>query len=256
MRQVDLGAVAGLSQELISRIELGYADATSLRVLRSIAQALGATVRVELRWRGASLDRLLDEGHAVLSGVTAARLRRLGWQVEVEATYAHFGERGSIDLLAWRPPGYVLVVELKTELASIEQTFRRLDEKVRLAPLIARDRFGWTCDQVSRLVVMSEDRTSRRRVARHEAVIDAVLPMRGSSVRRWLRAPTQRMAGLLFMTPTTRAGDRSSPAQIRRVRRQRSGQLVADSRSPLHGQHPSEPPASVASLANTTPDGA
>jgi hypothetical protein len=55
-----------------------------------------------------------------------------------------FGERGSIDLLAWHESSRtLLVIELKTELTSVEETLRRHDSKVRLAPGIARERFGW-----------------------------------------------------------------------------------------------------------------
>ena len=48
-----------------------------------------------------------------------------------------------VDLLAWqRATRTLLVVEIKTVLASSEEMLRRLDTKTRLGPIIAR-RFGW-----------------------------------------------------------------------------------------------------------------
>ena len=74
-----------------------------------------------------------------------------------------YGERGSIDLLAWHEASRtLLVIEFKTELTSIEETLRRHDSKVRLAPGIARERFGWDPAVDARLLVLPEDRTARR----------------------------------------------------------------------------------------------
>jgi Holliday junction resolvase-like predicted endonuclease len=72
-----------------------------------------------------------------------------------------YGERGSIDLLAWHEATRtLLVVEVKTEVASIEATLRKHDEKVRLARRVAADRFGWQATVTSRLLVLP--RTSPR----------------------------------------------------------------------------------------------
>ena len=94
----------------------------TLRSVRAIAAAADAYMVSELRWRGGGLDRLLDEDHAGLVGVIVAELRGLGWRVEVEVSFSHFGERGSIDILALHPmTGALLVIEIKTQLASIEE---------------------------------------------------------------------------------------------------------------------------------------
>lgn len=121
-RQRDLAVAAGLSQQLVSLVERGHLDRVTLRSVRAIAAAADAYMVSELRWRGGGLDRLLDEDHAGLVGVIVAELRGLGWRVEVEVSFSHFGERGSIDILALHPmTGALLVIEIKTQLASIEE---------------------------------------------------------------------------------------------------------------------------------------
>src|SRR4029079_17838803 len=86
------------------------------------------------------IDRVADEGHAALVGLVAALLEGLGWQVRPEVSFSVFGERGSIDLVAWHPTARILlVVEVKTSLNSVEETLRRHDLKVRLfSPVCGR----------------------------------------------------------------------------------------------------------------------
>jgi hypothetical protein len=143
---------------------------------------------------------LLDERHAQLAGRSTERLRGLGWHVQPEVSYSHFGERGSIDLLGWREAfATLVVVELKTELASIEETLRTHDTKVRLAPQVVRERFGWRAGRVGRLLILLESTSNRRRVERQARVLQAALPIRGSAVTEWLRRPSAPLAGLLFL---------------------------------------------------------
>ena len=62
-----------------------------------------------------------------------------------------------LDILAGHVrSGCVAVIEIKTELVSIEQTARRLDEKVRLAGPIAAERFGWSPHSVSKILVLPD----------------------------------------------------------------------------------------------------
>jgi transcriptional regulator with XRE-family HTH domain len=200
-RQQDLAEKAGVSQGLVSLVERGRLDAVTIRKLRRVLGALDAETLFDVRWRGGLLDRLLDERHATLVGKVATVLSRFGWQVVPELTYSVFGERGSIDLVAWHATSRtLLVVEVKTELASIEATLRKLDEKVRLAPSLVNERFGWRPGPVARLLVLPADRTQRRRVARHGAVLDRALPARGPVVRMWLRGPQASIAGIAFLS--------------------------------------------------------
>jgi hypothetical protein len=176
---------------------------------------------LELRWRAGALERLLDEDHARLVGFLMNEMRGLGWEVQAEVTYAEYAERGSIDVLAFHPRWQILlVIEVKTDLPSVEATLRKLDEKVRLAPGIARKRFGWTPRTVARMVALPADRTLRRRVERQASVLAAALPVRGVEVRRWLAEPVGSMAGLWFVTGTNgRSANQRSPGRERvRVR--------------------------------------
>jgi len=218
-RQVDLASLAGCSQSLVSLIERGHLDRISLRRLRRVLAALDAWSSLEVRWRGPDLDRLLDARHARIVDAVAARLRMAGWTVEVEVTYSEFGERGSFDLLAFHPRlGVVLAVEVKTELVSVEATLRKLDEKERLAATVALKRFGWQARSVSRLLVIAEGPTARRRVQRHAALFSRAFPARNVAVRRWLRKPVGRLSGLWFFSDSNgRSGksDRRRPDRVR-----------------------------------------
>src|SRR5206468_5248101 len=151
-QQGDLAKRARTSQSAISRIERGHGDRIPLCALRTILEQLDAEVGYEVRWRAGALDRLLDERHARLVGLATQLLVGAGWEMIPELTYSTYGERGSIDLLGWSAASrHLIVVEVKTELVSVEATLRKLDEKVRLAPAVARERLGWQAEHVSRL---------------------------------------------------------------------------------------------------------
>jgi transcriptional regulator with XRE-family HTH domain len=199
-RQLDLARAAGCSQNLVSLVERGHLERASTRLLRRVMAALDAVAVIEIRWRGAALDRLLDEDHARLSGAIATELARLGWEVQPEVSYSSYGERGSIDLLAWHAETRtLLVIEVKTDLPSAEATLRKLDEKVRLAPAIARERFGWQPLALGRLLILPESQTLRRRVAKHR-LFERALPGRNVPVRRWVSHPAGGLAGLWFFS--------------------------------------------------------
>lgn len=218
-RQIDLAAAAGCSQGMVSLVERGHLDRVSLRVVRAIVGALDARAVVHVSWRAGELDRLLDEDSAVVVAALAGQLRRAGWIVETEVTYARYGERGSYDLLAYHPEqGIVLVVEVKTELPSVEATLRKLDEKTRLAPTVARDRFGWRVRGVARLLVMPDERTLRRRVERHRALLEGAFPLRSVAVRRWIQTPVGVVSGLWFLTVTNVGSGIQKPGRRSRVR--------------------------------------
>lgn len=209
----------------MSRIERGQIADMPVRRVAAIARALDADLVVSLRWRGGELDRLLDEGHAAILGRVAELLQACGWITESEVTYSVYGERGSIDLLAWHPATRtLLVVEIKTELTSVEATLRKHDEKVRLAARIADERFGWRATSTARLLVLPNLSTARRRVERHGAVLGTAYPVRGEVLRAWLRQPTPRdlsvrpVSGLLFVSPAHPVRGRSRSITRKRVR--------------------------------------
>jgi hypothetical protein len=128
-----------VSQSTVSRIERGELQGIPVGVLRRVFAAAGATVVLIPSWRGGTLDRLLDEWHALLSAAALEGLRRNDWVVLPEVSFSHFGERGSIDLLAGHAATRTcLTVEVKTEITSLEGLQRRLDAKVRLGRAGAR----------------------------------------------------------------------------------------------------------------------
>jgi hypothetical protein len=184
----------------ICRIERGQADRFAMRRLFQVAEALGARVHVRVLWQGEELDRLLDRAHAQLVDEVVRRLHAAGWVAEPEATYQVASERGSIDVLAWHPAiGHVLVVEVKSTIPDVQSLLAGINRKARVAPIVAGYR-GWGRGPVSRLLVLPDDRTVRRRVGRFAATFDAVLPERSVAVRRWIRSPDRPLAGILFLT--------------------------------------------------------
>ena len=162
----------------------------------------------------------MDEGHAALVGRLTVMLRDLGWEVRLEVSYSVYGERGSIDVLAWHPVARVLlVVEVKTELVAVEETLRKHDQKARLAGKISAERFGWETRAVGRLLVLPSLSTPRRRVERHAAVMDVAYPLRASTLRKWLEAPGGAAAGLLFLDVTDGAPHIRSAIARKRIRK-------------------------------------
>ncbi len=205
-----------LSRGVVGRIERGRADRVSVHVLVRVAAALGGTVNVRLLWQGEGLDRLLDSAHAALTEGMLSRLRSLGWEVATEVSFSIRGERGTIDILAFHPEtGSLLVIEIKSVVPDLQAMLGTLDRKARLATEIARDQ-GWVVRSVSRLLVLPDDRTARRRVEQHAATFDATLPARSVEVRRWLAAPTGRLAGVLFLTYGHQESTRHRVARPRR----------------------------------------
>jgi transcriptional regulator with XRE-family HTH domain len=218
LRQTDVAKRAGVTQQLVSRIELGRAADVTLATVRRVVAAAGADYVGHVAWRGGSLDRLLDEGHADVVGTVMTLLRRRGWTVLSEVTFSQWGERGSIDVLAWHPATrMLLVVEVRTEITSAEETLRRLDVKVRLAPRIGEERFGMRPRSVARLLVVADRSTNRRRVARLAPLLDTAFPLRGTAVRDWIRRPADPIAGILY------AGEREAGRTRRRMRRPAGG---------------------------------
>lgn len=239
LRQIDLGAKAGVSASVISRIENGKLDAVSVATLQRVAEALDATFEVRISWNGEGLDRLLDQAHAGLVEALVKRLQADGWVTEVEVSFSIFGERGSIDVLGYHEAtGMVLVTEVKSVVPDSQATLVGVDRKARLVPEIARER-GWTCRGVARLLVIGDSSTSRRRVDALGATYRTAFPVRGREVDRWLRRPDGPICGLLFVPYSQPTQGRTSTTGMQRVRRPRSGRGAASARSaaPIRASH-------------------
>jgi len=220
LTQESLSSKSGVARWRIVWLESGRVDALRVGDVEQILDALGARFYLGVSHNGAALDRLLDEVHAALVGSFVELLQRLGWESRVEISFSEFGDRGSIDILAWHAASRaLLVVEIKSELGSVEGTLRPLDVKGRLAAKLARERFGWDAASVSRVLVFPEDRTVRRQVERHGRVLRSALPARSRALRSWLAAPIGSINGIWFLTNASPANVKRNPSSLRRVRR-------------------------------------
>ena len=223
LTQEGLAKESGVSPEKISRIEADLLEALRFEDVERSLGALGAELEVRARYRGAEADRLLDEGHARLVAFVVDVLRRHGWDARVEVTYSEWGERGSYDVLAWYPAARVLlVVEVKSELPSVEGTLRPMDAKLRLARKVAGERFGWQPLIVGRVLVLPEDRSARRAVDRHATVLRQALPADSRAFRSWLRAPSEPIAAVWFVSDPSKRGWQRNSSAVHRVRRPRA----------------------------------
>lgn len=206
--QAALGSKAGLSQTAVSRVERGFGDRFTVQVLARLVTALGARISLRVLSHGEDLDRLLDAGHAEIVERVARLLRGRGWEVVPEATFSIFGERGSIDVLAFHPTtGALLVIEVKSVVPDVQVTLSGIDRKARLAAKVAQER-GWRVRSVSRWLVLPGDKTSRRRIEQHAETFRAALPGRSVEMRRWSAAPDRPVAGIVFVAPSTQATGR------------------------------------------------
>ena len=216
-RQEDLAARSGVSPSTISRLERGHPGSLSLDMIRRVAKALDVRVDLVPRWRAGDLDRLLNAKHSQLHELVARWFAKElpAWILAPEVSYAIFGERGVVDIVAWHPGRRaILVIELKTDIVDVNQIIGKVGEKARLIRQIVKDR-GWDPLTVSTWLIVAAGRTNRARISAHQAVLRAAFPADGRVVRRWLADPVGRVAGLTIW------GDRAARtlAPTRRVRR-------------------------------------
>ena len=220
-RQRDVGDKAGVSQQLVSLVELGAFDVVGLDNVRAVAKAVDATIELTPRWRGPELDRLLDAGHAALVDRVVHVLGSEGWEVIVEWTFSHFGERGSADVVAWhRQSASLLVVEVKTRIVDMQALLASDDRKARLAAELLPDERGWHPQRSGRLLVLPATSTAHDALRRHAAIVAATYPARTREIRRWIAAPNGLIAGVWLVRSTKGAG---SPHAVRRAAGTRVG---------------------------------
>jgi len=218
-RQRDLSSRARVRQQEVSDVERGHLDKVRVGTLRRITGALDARTAMDFQWRGGTLDRLVDHGHAELVERAAAVLTACGWRVRPEVSFAIFGERGSIDLLAWHEATRTaLIIEVKAELTSVEETLRRFDVKERVAATVVRQTLGWEPVLIGRLLVFPETSTARRRVAEHARTFASRFPNHGRELRGWLRAPAGEFAAVWFLSGVPTVGTKKSATPPHRVR--------------------------------------
>lgn len=212
-RQHDLALRAGVSDTLVGVLELGGAERMSVRRVRRVCAALGIRLGWDAGYRRAEVAQLRDERHAALAERVARHLESLGWLVAAEVSFNEYGDRGRIDLLAYEPSSRtLLVIEIKTVMADLQELLGGLDVKHRLAGMVAR-RLGWHALIVVPAIILLDHTTNRRRVDTHERLL-ARFTLRGRAARRWLRRPDGKPTGVLLLVNVPN----SNRTGIRRVR--------------------------------------
>lgn len=218
LRQQDLADLAGVSQKVVSLLERGRIEEVSVRNQRRVCAGLGIESELDLRWRGGLGDRLIDRVHASIVEAVTAELVGAGWDALPEFTFNEFGERGSVDILAWHPGrAALLIVEVKSRITDVQAMLMSMSRKVRLVPaVVARER-RWDRRALGIIVALPDSHANRDLIARHPATFEASFPARTSACRAWANAPIGDLAGLWFL-PRSRSSN-TAPASPRRVRR-------------------------------------
>ena len=215
LRQADLARLAGVSRATVSLLERGHWERLAIARVRGIAAAIDVRVEVVGRWRGGDASRLLSRRHSLLAETFATFMAgQLDWVAEPEVSFAVYGERGVVDLLAWHEPtAHLLVVELKTEFVDFNEMLGTLDRKLRLARTIGASR-GWHARLISAWLIVADTKTNRRHAKQHATLLHSRLALDGRQLRAFLRDPSRSTTGLAFWTDTN--GGSASPRVGRR----------------------------------------
>src|SRR5262245_29589110 len=201
LRQVDLAAMCGVHQGVISDLELGRLEQVGLATARRVGDRLDVRLTVTAHWQGGEADRLLDRAHASIVEHVVGFLRAANWQVIPEFTFNVFGDRGSVDILAWHPVERILlIVEVKSTLTDLQAMLASMSTKVRVVPGAVRDSQGWQPQRVAVVLVAPGTHGNRAVVNRHAATFDVSLPARSHAVRSWIRQPKGSLAGIWFVS--------------------------------------------------------
>jgi transcriptional regulator with XRE-family HTH domain len=249
LRQADLAAQAGVAASVVSRLEHGEFDRSSLRSVRAVAARLGATLELVPRSAGGEFDRLVNARYAALGELVAAWIKsRTGWFVAAEVSFAVYGERGIYDLLAWHEAtDSLVVIELKTAIVDIDELLGTLDRKRRLALRIAGER-GWAARSVGAWLVIGDSKTNRRRVAEHHTLLRSALPRDGRSFAPVFAHPEDGpVSGIVFWPNSPGAKVRHPIVASERVVKPRKPAERLNPRSDKRGKGGREP-ATLASV--------
>jgi Holliday junction resolvase-like predicted endonuclease len=190
----------------------------SLAMLERHASALDLRLDLRLVGRTGQLVRLADEEHAAIAEAIAGWLRRSGLEVEAEASFSEWGERGRIDLLAYDPhTGTVVIVEVKTLLLDLQELLGSMDVRERLVAVIARRR-GWRIERRVTMLAVAASVANRTVVRSHAALFQTF------TVRR-LGRPGLDAAGRMLVWVTPQRTSRRTWVTGRERVRPRSAQL-------------------------------
>lgn len=221
LRQRDLATRTGVSTTQISAAEHGRLEHVSLKTLRAIGEALDVRISVDPWWRSGRVDHLLDRAHAALVEYLVRILQAAGWEVRVEHSFNEFGDRGSVDVLAWHPETRTLLVaEVKSRIDDVQDLGRSFMTKVRLLPTVVARDLGWHPVSVSRVLAIVDTRQNRDAIRDHGATLATIWPQRSVAVRRHIADPTTPLDGGILFVPVRRLGARAR--SVSRVRHPRA----------------------------------
>lgn len=221
LTQADVSDLAGVDRSVMTDLEHGRLERVSLPTARRLCHALEIELVVEARWRGGAVDRLLDRDHAAVVNHVIDRLTTAGWIVEAEFTFNDFGDRGSVDVVAWHADRRALaIVEVKTVLTDLQAMLMVMSRKVRVVPGLLEKQRGWSRRSLGRLLVVVGSRANRTVIQRHEALFAATFPRRSREVVAWIREPVGDLAGVLFVAPVVVS--HANVPRTQRVRRRRA----------------------------------
>lgn len=184
--RIAVAAAAGMDPAHLLRIEAATARA-SLEAIVAVADALGADVSVRLfESRPAKVQDRVQA--AIVESLVRLLDRRWSAELEVVVTQP---SRGVIDLvIAARDGTLAIVVEVHSELRSLERTLRKLAEKVEGA--IGLGRFGVN---VSRLLVVRSTADTRAVAKTYAASLGAAFPGASRDAFAALSSPSGEWPG-------------------------------------------------------------
>jgi transcriptional regulator with XRE-family HTH domain len=167
-RQGDVARKAQISRATVGRHENGSIG--SFSALERHAAVFSLRLDVRLLGRAGDLVRLADEEHAAIVETVASWLRGMGFEIETEASFSEWGERGRIDLLAFeRAIGALVLVEVKTQLLDLQDLFGSLSIRERLVGTVA-DRRGWSVQRRVSVLAVAGTSANREVVRAHPAL--------------------------------------------------------------------------------------
>lgn len=186
---------------MVSRLERGLLAGMTWSAIERISSTLGIRLDLVAHWRGAEGAVLLDRVHAAIVELVVRDLSRWGWTTLVEYGFNDYGDRGSVDVLAWHgPTRTLLIIEVKSAIVDIQGLIGSMLRKARVVPrLIAVER-GWQAVGIGRLIVVAGTTASRAAIGRHQATFDVTFPQRTPTARRWLRRPSGSLAAIAFVS--------------------------------------------------------
>lgn len=203
---------------------------------------MGVSLKLEANWRGMEGAKLLDARHAALGRLGVDKIRSIGWEAWPERTFNIWGERGSIDILAWHDVGRALLaIEVKTRLPDLQDLLSTMDRKRRLLPAIAKAN-GLKPLVLGSVLLLPEETWARNRLREFEPVFDAALPARTVEVRNWLEKPSGDLRGIWFLLnsnprdPKRRLGGETRVPAARRTGAGRNPELTRASGGPKRRQ--------------------